>query len=123
MAKNGHKHPIYSLAVVGSANAHNIVSVSNDGKLCFWSPDNLSEPKIHQQLTLPQSGEQKDLQSNLNVHCLSFPPEESNSFYIGCEDYNVYQANLHSQSAPSDSQSSQQNQIVSTFQGHYAPIT
>lgn len=56
MAKNGHKHPIYSLAVVGSANAHNIVSVSNDGKLCFWSPDNLSEPKIHQQLVLPQTG-------------------------------------------------------------------
>lgn len=47
MAKNGHEHPIYSLAVVGSANAHNIVSISNEGKVCFWSPDNLSEPKIY----------------------------------------------------------------------------
>jgi len=96
MAKNGHKHPIYALAVVGSPNAHNIVSVSNDGKLCFWSPDNLNEPKIHQQLVLPASGAQGELASNVNVHCLEFPAEETNSFFVGAEDYNVYQGNLHS---------------------------
>jgi dynein intermediate chain len=94
LAKNGHKHPIYSLAVVGSQNAHNIVSVSNDGKLCFWSPDNLSEPKIHQQLTLPANS-QADISSGINVHTLDFPEEETNSFYVGAEDYNIYQANLH----------------------------
>ena len=44
-AKNGHNHPIYSLAVIGSPNAHNIVSVSNDGRLCTWAPGMFNEPK------------------------------------------------------------------------------
>lgn len=47
LAKNGHNHPIYSLSIVGSQNAHNIVSVSNDGKCCFWSFGMLNEPKMH----------------------------------------------------------------------------
>jgi dynein intermediate chain len=47
LAKNGHNHPVYSLAIVGSQNAHNIVSVSNDGKCCFWSFGMLNEPKIN----------------------------------------------------------------------------
>jgi dynein intermediate chain len=53
LAKNGHNHPVYSLAIVGSANAHNIVSVSNDGKLCLWSFGMLNEPKMHFNLQLP----------------------------------------------------------------------
>jgi len=46
LARNGHNHPIYCLAVVGSQNAHNIVSISNDGKLCSWSFGMLNEPKM-----------------------------------------------------------------------------
>lgn len=34
VAKDGHHHPIYSLAIVGTKNAHNIVSISNDSKIC-----------------------------------------------------------------------------------------
>lgn len=34
LAQHGHNHPVYSLGVVGSQNAHSIVSVSNDGRLC-----------------------------------------------------------------------------------------
>lgn len=33
-ATNGHAHPIYCLNVVGSKNAHSIVSVCNNGRLC-----------------------------------------------------------------------------------------
>jgi hypothetical protein len=40
----GHTHPVYSLSIVGSANAHNLVSISTDGRLCVWSLENLSNP-------------------------------------------------------------------------------
>ena len=33
-ANSGHAHPIYCLNIVGSKNAHSIVSVCNSGKLC-----------------------------------------------------------------------------------------
>merc|ERR1719197_640897 len=39
-----HTHPVSSLQVVGTLNAHNLVSASTDGRLCSWSLDNLLEP-------------------------------------------------------------------------------
>lgn len=30
---------------------------------------------------------------------MEFPEEESDKFYVGAEDYNIYQANLHMSSA------------------------
>lgn len=31
--------------MVGTQNAHNVISVSSDGKLCSWSLDMLSSPQ------------------------------------------------------------------------------
>lgn len=46
LASDGHTHPIHSLAIIGTQNAHNIVSVSVDGKLCVWHFGELGSPKI-----------------------------------------------------------------------------
>jgi hypothetical protein len=35
---------VYSLAITGSQNSHNIVSVSSDGHVCQWSFGKLNEP-------------------------------------------------------------------------------
>jgi hypothetical protein len=35
MSSGGHAYPIYSLDVVGTQNAHNIVSLSNDGQVNY----------------------------------------------------------------------------------------
>jgi dynein intermediate chain len=43
----------FYLGVVGSENAHNIVSVSNDGKLCTWNMNMLSNPQKTLKLTKP----------------------------------------------------------------------
>ena len=40
----GHSFPIYGLSVVGSQNAHNLISVSNDGKVCMWNMGMLNQP-------------------------------------------------------------------------------
>ena len=42
----GHTHPVYCLDVVGTQNAHNLVSVSTDGTLCAWTLGNLSQPIV-----------------------------------------------------------------------------
>ncbi len=34
------------MRVVGTQNAHNLISISTDGKLCSWSLDMLSQPQV-----------------------------------------------------------------------------
>ena len=46
ISSSAHTHPIYCLDVVGSQNAHNLISVSTDGKMCSWNLDMLSQPQV-----------------------------------------------------------------------------
>ena len=39
------------MRVVGTQNAHNLISVSTDGKMCSWSLDMLSQPQVRRQST------------------------------------------------------------------------
>lgn len=39
-----HCSPIYCLKMIGSRNSNNLVTLSNDGRMCIWSPNKLSEP-------------------------------------------------------------------------------
>jgi len=94
-AKNGHNHPIYSLTVVGSPNAHNIISVSNDGRLCMWSPGMFNEPKKYIDLR-NNLYQDNDPLCNINAHCIAFAKGETNTFFLGSEDYNIYRSELHS---------------------------
>ena len=48
LSSSAHTHPIYSLDVVGSQNAHNLISVSTDGKMCSWNLDMLSQPQVRE---------------------------------------------------------------------------
>lgn len=42
----GHTHPVYAMKIVGTKNAHNLISASTDGKLCVWSLENLLLPQV-----------------------------------------------------------------------------
>lgn len=44
VSATGHAHPVYSVSLVGTAAAHNLVTVSTDGRMCVWTLDNLTEP-------------------------------------------------------------------------------
>ena len=46
LSSSSHTHPVYCLEVVGTENAHNLISASNDGRLCSWNLDNLSQPQV-----------------------------------------------------------------------------
>lgn len=45
-AAGGHTHPVYALDLVGTQNAHVLVSASNDGVVCTWQLDMLARPMV-----------------------------------------------------------------------------
>ena len=115
MARDGHYHPINSLTVKGSKKAHNIIRISNDSNICQWHLGELSNPEINfVMFNRPnQSGMQGNYQSMLMlyVNTMEFLEDESDMFFVGADDYNIYQANMHL----SDSKEANNWQV---FQGH-----
>ncbi|XP_046963506.1 cytoplasmic dynein 1 intermediate chain isoform X4 [Vanessa cardui] len=87
-----HTHPVYCLSVVGSQNAHNLISVSTDGRMCSWSLDMLSQPQETLELQHRQS-------KAVAVTCMDFPHADVNNFVLGSEDGNIYTGCRHGQRA------------------------
>ncbi|XP_041038422.1 cytoplasmic dynein 1 intermediate chain 2-like, partial [Carcharodon carcharias] len=101
-----HTHPVYCVNVVGTQNAHNLVSVSTDGKLCTWSLDMLSQPQDSIELVHKQS-------KAVAVTSMSFPLGDINNFVVGSEEGSVYTAcRLGSKAG-----------IIEMFEGHQGPVT
>lgn len=46
LSGQGHAHPVFSLQVVGSANANQLISASTDGLVCSWQLDRLAQPLV-----------------------------------------------------------------------------
>ncbi len=47
LSASGHTYPVYSLQMVGTQNAHNLISSSTDGMVCSWLVDMLAQPQVH----------------------------------------------------------------------------
>uniref|UniRef100_A0A8C2L247 Dynein, cytoplasmic 1, intermediate chain 2a n=1 Tax=Cyprinus carpio TaxID=7962 RepID=A0A8C2L247_CYPCA len=101
-----HTHPVYCVNVVGTQNAHNLISISTDGKMCSWSLDMLSQPQDSMELVFKQS-------KSAAVTSMSFPLGDVNNFVVGSEDGSVYTACRHGSRAG----------ISEMFEGHHGPIT
>ncbi|CAO2597111.1 Cytoplasmic dynein 1 intermediate chain 2, partial [Lemmus lemmus] len=101
-----HTHPVYCVNVVGTQNAHNLISISTDGKMCSWSLDMLSHPQDSMELVHKQS-------KAVAVTSMSFPVGDVNNFVVGSEEGSVYTACRHGSKAG----------ISEMFEGHQGPIT
>jgi dynein intermediate chain len=101
-----HTHPVYCMKVVGTQNAHNLISISTDGKMCSWSLDMLSQPQETLELQQKQS-------KAVAVTGLSFPAGDVNNFIVGSEEGAVYTACRHGSRAG----------VLDVFEGHQAPVT
>lgn len=106
LSANAHTHPVYCLSVVGTQNAHNLISISTDGKLCSWNLDMLSQPQETLELHIKQS-------KPIAATCLAFPPGDVNNFVVGSEDGTVYSACRHGTKAG----------VTETYEGHQGPVT
>ncbi|XP_059052944.1 cytoplasmic dynein 1 intermediate chain isoform X7 [Achroia grisella] len=101
-----HTHPVYCLSVVGSQNAHNLISVSTDGRMCSWSLDMLSQPQETLDLQHRQS-------KAVAVTSMGFPHGDVNNFVLGSEDGNVYTGCLYGQRAG----------VGEAVEAHAGPVT
>ncbi|XP_041769918.1 cytoplasmic dynein 1 intermediate chain isoform X1 [Anopheles merus] len=106
LSANAHTQPVYCLSMVGTQNAHNVISISSDGKLCSWSLDMLSQPQDVLELQHRQS-------KAISVTCMAFPHNEVNNFVLGGEDGYVYSASRHGN----------RSGIGETYEKHLGPVT
>ncbi|XP_030056648.1 cytoplasmic dynein 1 intermediate chain 1 isoform X5 [Microcaecilia unicolor] len=101
-----HTHPVYCVNVVGTQNAHNLITVSTDGKMCSWSLDMLSTPQESMELQYNKS-------KPVAVTGMAFPTGDVNNFVVGSEEGTVYAACRHGSKAG----------IGEVFEGHQGPVT
>ncbi|KAF4078847.1 hypothetical protein AMELA_G00186290 [Ameiurus melas] len=106
LSASAHTHPVYCVNVVGTQNAHNLISISTDGKMCSWSLDMLSTPHDSLELVFKQS-------KPVAVTSMAFPLGDVNNFVVGSEDGTVYTACRHGSKAG----------ISEMFEGHHGPVT
>ncbi|XP_050304113.1 cytoplasmic dynein 1 intermediate chain isoform X4 [Anthonomus grandis grandis] len=106
LSASAHTHPVYCMAVVGTQNAHNLISISTDGRMCSWSLDMLGQPQeildLHRMQGKPVA-----------VTCLDFPSSDVNNFVVGSEEGAAYSACRHGTKAG----------IIETYEGHQGPVT
>ncbi|KAF2225443.1 WD40-repeat-containing domain protein [Elsinoe ampelina] len=113
--RGGHAHPIYSISVVGTKNASNIISVSTDGTTCAWSFDMLSKPQERLELVSPPGRSRTE---DIAPTCISFPRSDPTYFLAGTEDGSVVPVHRYDRAG---AKAGIDQRIV--YRGHTAPVT
>lgn len=113
--RGGHAHPIYSLSVVGTQNASNIISVSTDGTACAWSFDMLSRPQEHLELTSPPGRSRAE---DVAPTCISFPRGDPTYFLAGTEEGSLLPVHRYDRAG---AKAGIDARIA--YRGHTAPVT
>ncbi|KAL1283104.1 Cytoplasmic dynein 1 intermediate chain 2 [Trichinella pseudospiralis] len=105
LSTSAHTHPVYCLQIVGSTNAHNIVSISSEGRLCSWSLEMLSHPQETLNLQWKQS-------KQVSPYCMCLPTNTGNNFFIGSLDGYVYSGCRHGNKSG----------LTELYEGHFGPV-
>lgn len=114
LSAGGHTHPVYSIEMVGTQNAHNLISASTDGFVCSWQLDMLAQPQDYLELLHPAHNKTHEV----SVTCMGFPDNETTAYWAGTEEGNVYQANRYDR-AGSKAGINQYD----TYRGHHGMVT
>ncbi|KAF8630746.1 hypothetical protein AX17_005341 [Amanita inopinata Kibby_2008] len=110
----GHTHPVYAMQMVGTQNAHNLITSSSDGTVCSWLVDMLAQPQ--ETLELIHGGHNKT--GEVAITCLDFPASETTTFWVGTEEGHVYQANRYDRAGAKAGLN--QHEV---YRGHAGPVT
>lgn len=109
----GHTHPVYSISVVGTPNAHNIVTASMDGVVCSWSVDMLTQAQEYLVLNTPAPAKTDDLAPT----CMSFPTSDPTFFLVGTEEGSIYPCHRYDRAG---AQAGVDTHL--SYRGHTAPV-
>lgn len=109
----GHTHPVYSISLIGTQNANNIISCSTDGVVCGWTVDMLSLPQEYLELKAPPPSKIEDLSPT----CMSFPTSDPTSFLIGTEEGTIYPCHRYDRAGAKAGVDTRLR-----YKGHTAPV-
>lgn len=109
----GHSHPVYSVDIVGTQNANNVISVSTDGQLCSWSVDMLSQPQEQLTLSNPHSSKFDDVAPTT----MAFPAADPTYFLVGSEEGVIYPCHRYDRAG---AKAGVDTRVA--YKGHSAPV-
>jgi len=110
----GHTHPVFSLQIIGSQHANNLVSASTDGRMCTWRLDDLRQPvDVHDLAATAANAASSAPSTPIAVTCLEFGGADTNAFLAGSEENVIYRTFRHG---------SKKGEFT-RFEGHAGPIT
>ncbi|KAF3407210.1 Cytoplasmic dynein 1 intermediate chain 2 [Talaromyces pinophilus] len=109
----GHTHPVYSIAIIGTQNAHNILTASTDGVVCGWTVDMLSQPQEYLELTTPPPSRTEDLAPTT----MSFPQSDPTFFLVGTEEGGIYPCHRYDRAG---AKAGTDQRLA--YRGHAAPV-
>ncbi|KIW21303.1 hypothetical protein PV08_01883 [Exophiala spinifera] len=109
----GHTHPVYSISVVGTPNAHNILTASMDGVVCSWSVDMLTQAQEYLVLNTPAPAKTDDLAPT----SMSFPTSDPTFFVVGTEEGTIYPCHRYDRAG---AQAGIDTRLF--YRGHTAPV-
>ncbi|RDW81758.1 putative dynein intermediate chain [Aspergillus mulundensis] len=109
----GHTHPVYSISIIGTQNAHNIITASTDGVVCGWTVDMLSQPQEYLELSTPPPSKTEDLAPTT----ISFPQSDPTFFIVGTEEGGIYPCHRYDRAG---AKAGTDHRLV--YRGHAAPI-
>eukprot|EP00009_Paramoeba_aestuarina_P007106 CAMPEP_0201508566 /NCGR_PEP_ID=MMETSP0161_2-20130828/1896_1 /ASSEMBLY_ACC=CAM_ASM_000251 /TAXON_ID=180227 /ORGANISM="Neoparamoeba aestuarina, Strain SoJaBio B1-5/56/2" /LENGTH=604 /DNA_ID=CAMNT_0047903279 /DNA_START=64 /DNA_END=1881 /DNA_ORIENTATION=- len=95
LSRNGHTHPVYAMDIVGTQNAHHLVTASSDGTMCTWRVDDLRAPIDTTELAYKMGGMAAGIGTPVAVTDLEFYGEETNAFLVGSEECTIYKTYRH----------------------------
>ncbi|KAI1415721.1 WD40 repeat-like protein [Hypoxylon sp. FL1857] len=110
---SGHSHPVYSVDIVGTQNANNIISISTDGAFCVWSVDMFSQPQESLTLTTPPPNKFEDLAPT----SMAFPQADPTYFLVGSEEGPIYPCHRYDRAGAKAGVDSRVS-----YKGHAAPV-
>ncbi|KAG9234359.1 cytoplasmic dynein-like protein 1 intermediate chain 2 [Amylocarpus encephaloides] len=110
---SGHTHPVYSVDIVGTQNANNIISCSTDGVVCGWTVDMLAQPQELLMLTTPPPAKTEDISPT----CMAFPQTDPTYFLVGSEEGTIFPCHRYDRAGAKAGV----DQRVS-YRGHAAPV-
>eukprot|EP00656_Telonema_subtile_P043051 TRINITY_DN4932_c0_g1_i2.p1 TRINITY_DN4932_c0_g1~~TRINITY_DN4932_c0_g1_i2.p1 ORF type:complete len:592 (-),score=133.79 TRINITY_DN4932_c0_g1_i2:238-2013(-) len=115
LSSNGHSHPVQAMTMVGTQNAHNLLSVSTNGRMCSWETNKMAAPKEKplELKTRPVGAKAATKETDVNVTCIATPEAEFNQFFVGSEDGTVCDCSQHG-AKPG---------VNERFDGHFGPVT
>lgn len=111
----GHAHPIYSVDIVGTQNANNIISCSTDGVVCGWTMDVFAQPQ--ELLELKNPSQAKVAVEDVSPTCLSFPQSDPTFFLVGSEEGTIFPCHRYDRAG---AKAGVDKKI--SYRGHTAPV-